>query len=176
MFHTHSDEGIILKKTLYPDSKVRLNIFSKTFGKLNMTAYGVKKITSRRLAHLETGNLIKFTYSDRDSHLSLQETEIIYGYSKIKDDLQKLKILYLLFFILQKLLPESQSEEEIYIQTKEFIKKLNNKPLEPHDLEEFLGWFFIHGGYVDEKTVSSPSFSIVSFAEELIGQKLPRLI
>lgn len=176
MYRTHRDEGIILKKTLYPDQKVRLQIFSKTTGKLNMTAYGVKKITSRRLAHLETGNLIKFTYSEKEGRLTLQETEIVYTYSKVKNDLNKLKMLYLLFFILQRLLPEEQEEEGVYLHVKQFMKDLNNKKLANQDLETELKWFFLHSGYIDEKTLQSPTFSVNAFTEELLGRKLPNLV
>ncbi|MFS8160245.1 MAG: recombination protein O N-terminal domain-containing protein, partial [Candidatus Roizmanbacteria bacterium] len=58
-----SDEAVVLKKTKLQESTSSLVLFSKNHGKMRVSAYGVRTLTSRRLSHLETGNFIKFSYT-----------------------------------------------------------------------------------------------------------------
>src|SRR3990167_2800737 len=131
-----------------------------------------KKMTSRRLSHLETGNFIRFSYYTKEGYSSLRETELIYGYSKIKESPEKLDALYLIIFILNKILPEDQEEYEIYTMTHKILKELNNRETTMKDVEKFVMSLLEKSGFIDEKIKSDKSFDAISFVEELIGQKI----
>ena len=73
------DRGIVLKKTRLPNQNVSLTIFSEQSGKIFIFAYGIRKITSRRLSHLESGNYISFSFRIQDDRKYLSETELIFG-------------------------------------------------------------------------------------------------
>ena len=166
------DHGLVLKKRIIRDNLISLSIFSSSLGKLVLQAWGVKKITSRRLSHLETGNYIKFSYRHHNNNYSLEETELIYAYSKIRNSLEKLKVMYTVLFILDKILPQHQQEQEIFDVTLSFLKKLNNQDLRSSDVEQYLTDIFIQAGFITQESTMLPLFNIYKAAENIIGEKI----
>jgi DNA repair protein RecO len=168
-----NDEGIVLKKiNLLKDDKLT-TIFSKNYGKIVLLAKGIRKIISRRLSHLETGNLIKFSFYKKDNFYYLRETEIIYGYSKIKKSGRKLNTAYLIFFILNKILPENQSEPFIYNLTLNLLKKLNNEEnFSDKELKNYLNEVLRTGGFINRLEIKNLSFDPIKFIENLINEKI----
>lgn len=172
MKRNYTDEGIVIRKRSLKDKNLLVTIFSKKLGKITLSAYGVKKITSRRISHLETGNYIRFSYYRKDSYFTLRETELIYGYSKIRVSETKLDVLFMLFFILNKILPEEQEEYKVYIKTLDILKNLNNTDLKIKDIEAYLKDVLSVSGFIDQKRVIDPSFDVIKFTEDLIGQEI----
>jgi len=169
----YKDEGIVLKKkNLLNDDKL-ITIFSKNHGKTVLFAKGIRKIISRRLSHLETGNLIKFSFYEKDNYLYLRETEIIYGYSKIKRSDKKINILYLLFFILNKILPENQKEPLIFDKTLEVLRDLNNKDdFNIRRAKLYLSEVLVAHGFINKHKANELTFDPILFVEELIHQRI----
>ncbi|MBI4226632.1 DNA repair protein RecO, partial [Candidatus Roizmanbacteria bacterium] len=58
MKRTIKTEAIVLRKRSLPNQDTIVTLFSKKIGKVNAFAKGIKKITSRRLPHVQTANLI----------------------------------------------------------------------------------------------------------------------
>jgi DNA repair protein RecO len=167
------DEGIVLtKKNLLKDDKLII-IFSNNSGKIVLLGKGVRKITSRRLSHLETGNLIKFSFYRKGDYVYLRETEIIYGYSKIKQSATKTRFLYLLLFVLNKILPEDQKESTIFLKSLALLKLLNNKrDFQLDDLKNYLREILIIGGFISQNEAIKKEFDPIVFIESLINQKI----
>ncbi len=175
MRHSLNDEGLVLKKIILGERDVLLTLLSKTQGKLIVRAYGVKKITSRRISHLETGNYIKFSLTKTGSRLALGETELMWGYSLIKSSKHKMELLYLLFIILNKILPEEHNEQMTFDLVISYLKELNNnKVVAPDGLDVTLKSLLMSLGYIDQKTASLPLFNPVTFVEEMTNQKVQK--
>ncbi|PIP63744.1 hypothetical protein COW97_01050, partial [Candidatus Roizmanbacteria bacterium CG22_combo_CG10-13_8_21_14_all_34_12] len=51
-------EAVVLKKKDLLNKDVLISVFSQDLGRLTLFAKGIKKITSRRSPHLQTGNLV----------------------------------------------------------------------------------------------------------------------
>jgi DNA repair protein RecO (recombination protein O) len=167
------DEGLVIKKTQLQDNHQLITIFSSNNGKIAVTGFGVKKITSRRLSHLETGNFIRFGFVAQEMGNVLQETELVYGYSKTRRSEEKLNILFLVFFVLNKILPENQPDEIIFEKTLLFLKHLNNKETTVTDeFREYLNEVLIASGFVSLEQIEKPHFDSIKFTENLIGQKI----
>ncbi|MEK7109728.1 MAG: DNA repair protein RecO, partial [Patescibacteria group bacterium] len=66
-------EAIVLKKKDLLNKDVLISLFTQDLGRLTIFAKGVKKITSRRSPHLQTGNLINVLISHKNDHYYLQE-------------------------------------------------------------------------------------------------------
>ena len=167
-----SDQGIVLKKKIIRDNLISLSIFSSSQGKLILSAWGIKKITSRRISHLETGNYIKFNYSVGTQFSSLMETELIYAYSKIRSSLDKTKMMYLALFVLEKILPEDQQESELFDKTLLFLKKINNQKVNTVLIEDFLIDLLITAGFITKQSTKQPLFDIYKTTENIIGAKI----
>jgi DNA repair protein RecO (recombination protein O) len=107
-------EGIVLKKKSLLDKDYLVTIFTKDQGKIRVLAKGVKKITSRRLSHLQTGNLIKLLINQKTIGFIFRKPRLSSGFSKIKKDKNKVKNLYLFLFIIDRLLAENQKDWSVY--------------------------------------------------------------
>jgi len=167
-----SDEGFVIKKFTLKETHQQVTLLSQFHGRITLTAYGSKKLTSKRLSHLETGNVIRFSWREEGGHLTLSETDLLYAHSHIKEDAQKLDYMYLILFILQRILPEDEPEPAIYKATLAFLKRLHMKTLAMQDVEEFLKDILMQLGFMDESQVADPHFEVIPFVEGLIGRKV----
>ncbi len=163
-----TDTGIVMKKIRLKEQHISVDIFSEEGGKLHLFAFGVRNITSRRLSHLETGNIIKFSYSHIESRFLLSETELVSAYSQIKSDPFKLQKLYEILQLLSKILPEQEPEQQVFKETLAMLKNLNNRAdITANDVTDFASRILQQLGYIDEKTLQQPGFDPYLFIKQL---------
>lgn len=165
--------ALVLKKKYLPEKNFILTLFSQKLGKINIFGFGIKKITSRRLPALQTGNLIQALIEKRGGNFSLKEVKLISAFSGIKKDFEKTKYLYLILFILDRLLPENQNEEKIYQLTVIFLTRIAKKKPANNDLINFINTILKQLGYIN---LSLPKIQLFHFVEELIKEKIPSFI
>ncbi len=173
MIRSLKTEAIVLKKKDLLNKDVLISLFTQDLGRLTIFAKGVKKITSRRSPHLQTGNLINVILSHKNDHYYLQESQLISGFSELKKEEKKVKQLYLFLFILDRLIPENQKEERVYNLTKRFFIDLS-RPLGKKNLGllYYLNKLMSLLGYLHEdKSINELKFLI----EEIINEKIPSL-
>ena len=166
-------EGIVLTKKNLLNKDKFVTILTLEYGKLRLFAKGVKKITSRRLPHLETGNYIKIDVYRKQDRLYLQESTLISGFYKIKNDPKKQNFLYVFFFVLNKLLPEEQKEEAVFGLTKHFLSTLSEKQFKQQDLNLFLNKLLYKLGYLQQE---EPQDKLYQLVQEIINEKLPEVM
>ena len=165
-------EAIVLKKKDLLNKDVLISLFTQDLGRLTIFAKGVKKITSRRSPHLQTGNLINILVSYKNDHYYLQETQMLSGFSELKKEEKKVKQLYAFLFVLERLLPEQQRETKVYNLSKNFLIDLSKSSKPSLITVKYLTDIMIHLGYLDKK-VSYPELK--SLIEEIINEKVPLL-
>ncbi len=173
MIRSLKTEAIVLRKKDLLNKDVLISLFTQNLGRLTIFAKGVKKITSRRSPHLQTGNLINILISHKNDHYYLQESQLISGFSELKKDEGKVKQLYLFLFILDRLLPENQKEERVYNFTKRFLIDLSH-PSEKKRLGllYYLNKLMSLLGYLHEDKNFNELKSLI---EEIINEKIPLL-
>ncbi len=164
-------EAVMLKKKSLLNKDYLITIFSETEGKIKVFAKGVKKITSRRLSHLETGNLIEAILYKKDDRFYLQNTRLISGFSKIKNNQQKSNFLYYFLFILDRIMADNQRDFSVYNLVKKFLIKLSeDDKFNQLHLSNYLNRLMKDLGYLkDEKSSRDLRYLI----EEIINEKLP---
>lgn len=172
MTKTFKTEALVLRKRSLINKDSLVTLFTKELGKINVFAKGIKKITSRRLPHTQSANLVNILISKKGDWLYLQESSLISGFSQIKRDHKKIRHLYLCLFVLERLLPENQSEEKIYNLTKKFLIDLSSGSDPGNQSEQFINKALIVLGYSKEKK------SLGELKEEIEGiidEKIPAL-
>lgn len=168
-----SDFGIILKKNQLLGDNILVTLFSLSKGKIVLKAYGVKKLNSKRMAHLETGNYISFSSYQKGAHTTLTETELVYGYSKIRKSSDKLAYLFTYLFVLNRVLPEDQPDTILFQNVKNFLKELNNSPeFTTKDLVRHFDQLLLTAGFLSPEKQSSQGYDTMLFVEEVIGRKV----
>lgn len=173
MRNFYRDTGIVIKKHRSLKDNRYITILSRESGKIQLIGYGVRSILSKRLSHIETGNYISFSYSKKDDYLTLGETELIWGFSKIKRSEQKMNLLFLLFFVLDRVSAENQIDIELFEKTIKIMTKLNNRDaFALPDLQVYFKEVLLMTGFIDDKVSENPTFNALEFIEGLIDRKI----
>lgn len=163
-------ETIVMKRKDLLDKDSLVFLFTKLEGKIVAIVKGVKKITSRRAPHLQTGNLLDIYIHRKNDRIYLEQSNLLSGFSELKKNSEKIKILYRFFFVLDRLLPEHQKEEVVYNLTKSFLIKLSQSASSNEILPLYLNKLLKALGYTKEDHDRRELEEIIS---DLIDEKLP---
>lgn len=164
-------EAVVLKKKDLLDKDVLICLFTEQLGQLTVFAKGIKKITSRRSPHLQTGNLVNVLLSHKNNRYFLQESQLVSGFSELKKNSESVKQLYSFLFVLDRLLPEEQKETKIYNLTKNFLIELSKSSSKAVILGYLTDMMKLMG-YLDKKVGQTELKSLI---EEIINEKIPLL-
>jgi len=114
MSKNFSDEGIVLKRRNFGEADRIVTIFTQNHGKITVKASGVRKITSRRASSLEPGTQVKFAVAKTKAFDILTQTQIIDSFATARNNLERLTQINQILEIVDRLTPESQSNNQIY--------------------------------------------------------------
>jgi len=171
MPRTVKTEAIVLRKRNLLNKDTIITLFTQDLGKINVFAKGIKKITSRRLPHTQTGNLINLLIHKKDDRLYLQESSLISGFSEIKKNQKKINDLYFILFVLERLAPENQREYALYNLAKKFLIDLSLTAVTNRSIvTKYLNKILIILGYLHKRKTLDELRLII---EEIINEKLP---
>jgi DNA repair protein RecO len=171
--HKEVDEGIVLVKKQILQSDVLIVVLTCHFGKIALLAKGVKKITSKRISALQTGNIVKIIFSEKNNTLRyLNSVELISHLSAIKKDLVKIQYLYILLFMFEKLVPDSQKDPDVYNVCKRLLIQLAKEKTNSVFLTKAMSEVLTQLGYGRCHTYDE----CVSITEEIIGKKMPAML
>ena len=168
--HKESDEGIILVKRVILHSDIVIVVLTHHFGKIALLAKGVQKITSKRISALQTGNIVRVLFSQKqDSVRYLSSVELISHLSPIKKNLTKLHNLYILLYMFERLVPDGQNDPSIYNLCKAIIVRLAKEDTSVFSITNAMSEILSIMGYGE----CSSYEECVSTVEEIMGKKLP---
>ena len=88
---------IVLKKKEMKEADLQVTLFSKDYGKIIATAYGIRKSNKRNVVSLNPLNEVEITLSQKNNYYVVKEVEIIKNFNSIRKNINKLEIsLYVL--------------------------------------------------------------------------------
>lgn len=120
-------EGIIIKRFNTSEADRVLTVFTRNLGKCKIRAKGVRRVPSRRSAHVELLNHSTLTlYQNKSRAAYLVEANTLNSFQEIKDDLTKVGFSYHLCELIDGLCPENQELASIYDLFLGTINKLCN--------------------------------------------------
>lgn len=168
--HKEADEGIVLVKKKILRDDVLVVILTHHFGKISVLAKGVQKITSKRISVLQTGNIVRIVFTEkRNSGRFLNSVELISHLSPIKKDLVRLQHLYILLYMFERLLPDSQIDPNAYLLCKTIMIRLAKEKTAQFSMKKAMSEVLANMGYGQCNTYEE----CVSMTEEILGKKLP---
>jgi DNA repair protein RecO len=162
-------EAVVLKKRLLLNQDLLVVLFSESQGKIVVIAKGARKITSKRLPHLETANLINVILNKRKERLYLQESRLISGFSQLKANEKKVTDLYQFFYVIEKLLPENQKEEQVYHLVKLFLIEMSKSKETQGLLTDYFNQLLKILGYIKK---NYPQEQLQEIISDLIDEKI----
>lgn len=124
----HKTEGIVVRRRNLGESDRILTVLTKSNGKIQVKAPGVRKITSRRSPHIELLNFSELTlYTARISSNFLPiltEARTIENFSNIKDDLRKIGYAYYICELTNGLCADNQENRGVFFLVKATLHEL----------------------------------------------------
>jgi DNA repair protein RecO (recombination protein O) len=120
-------EGIILKRRNLGEADRILTILSKESGKIFVKAPGVRRIKSRRSAHIELLNLSRFTlYLGSKAFLPIvTEVQTLEDFSGVKSDLRKIGYAYYICELINGLCADNQENRNVFFHLKSVLLALS---------------------------------------------------
>lgn len=144
----YSSEAIILSRKNYSEADRILTVFSKNFGKLNLLAKGIRKLSSKKRGHLEIFSHIKFSASKTKAIDIITEVDTVNTFSKIRSNLNKISLAYYFCEVILKTTREDEIKNEVFNLLTKYLTRLENeielKKLRHnfiHELLEELGYW-----------------------------------
>jgi len=162
--------GFVLKRRNLLDKDVIVTVFTQENGKMTVMVKGVRKITSKRAAHIQTGNFIKAQIRESKGMYYLQSSELISGFLSLRTE-KYIDHIYLFLSIIDGLMPEAQEDGEVFERVQQFFVQLSKKSDLEHVLKINIQKLLEILGYVDRKL---SLLELILTAENHMEKRLPR--
>lgn len=135
-------QGIILKKNDRKDSDQFLTVYTKDFGKVEVLAKAVKKITSKLRGGSELLYLSEIEFIQGKNHKTLTDAILIDKFSNLRRDLRKLQTAFRITDALDQLSSKEEKENKVWDLLTEAFHKLDDKgiKLEPAVIYHYFLW------------------------------------
>jgi DNA repair protein RecO (recombination protein O) len=168
-------EGIIIKRRNIGESDKMLTVITKGNGKIQIKASGIRRIPSRRSAHVELLNHTELSLYKGAGFPILTEATTIEPFSAIKDDLSKVSYAYHLCELVDALCPENEEHDNIFFLLKDSLTLLANRDTQDQlsaIIYKFEIDFLSRLGYWNQSEQVSKNFDTRVFIESIIERKL----
>ncbi len=165
-------EGIIIKRRNIHEADRIITVLTREYGKLQIKARGVRRITSKRASHIELLNYAQLSLYKGSNLPVLIEAQMIDNFSSIKADLNKIGFAYHLCELIDGLCPENQEQHQVFDLFKFTLERLakgeENSLIIIHEFEidllSFLGYW--------HKGKNSSQIDTQQFIENILERKL----
>lgn len=115
--------GIVIKRKNFAETDRILTVYSKSRGKINVMAKGVRKINSRRSSQVELLNLSVLSMSEGTLPI-LTEAESVKYFPILKSDLKKTGVAFYICELIDGLIAEHEENPDVFSLLEETLDKL----------------------------------------------------
>jgi len=125
---SYKTEGIVLRRKNIGEADKVLTVFTQKYGKIQVKAPGVRRIISKRSAHIELLNcsILTLYKSPRLQIPLVTEAQTLKNYALIKDDLRKIGFAFYICELVNNFCPENQESYKIFYLVKNTLLLLEN--------------------------------------------------
>ncbi len=106
--------GLVIKRANFSEADKLVTLFTKETGKITFIAKGVRRVKSRRSAHLELFNLVEIQSHQGRAFPLITEAKSVNCFPGIKSSLKQSAHLFYLAEMLDKIMPEHQPFEKTF--------------------------------------------------------------
>lgn len=154
------------------DTDRLITLFTRKQGKITVLARGVRRITSRKAPHLELFRYIQGYIVTGKTIPLLIEAQTISSFSSLQSDIEKIARSYKIVEEVERLCPEGQPHEEVFILLLQALQSLHQTNTH---LDIFSSRFSHHLlwelGYLPRQTVLD-EIKVDGFIENILERKL----
>jgi len=142
MFIHYRTSAIILKKEDWEEADQLLTVYTRDFGKLEVLAKAIRKISSKLRPGAEIFSLSEIEFIQGKTHKTLTDAILIEKFGNLKDNLNKLRIVYKISQLLDDLVSDHEPDEGIWQLLIETLGKLDKLEVDNLKLELLYYYFF----------------------------------
>jgi len=135
-------QGFILKKEDLKEADQLFTVYTKEFGKLKILGRAVRKIGAKLRGSFQLFRLVELEFIQGKSHKTLTDAIVVKKFSKIENDLKKIKAVHQMADVLDSLVIREEKDNLIWQLLFEVFERLNNLPFTVHDLRLIYYYFF----------------------------------
>jgi DNA repair protein RecO (recombination protein O) len=168
-------EATVLSRKNFGEADKIISIFTKYLGKKTVIAKGIRKISSKRAAHLELFTHISaFLHKGKSMDL-VTEVVTLQAFTNIRKSLERITYACIALELVDKMTAENQESQEVFSLLNNFLFTLNLPNIKRHEaiikLNDFKKNLMVKLGFIDYKT-NLNSQALDSKIEEIIERKL----
>lgn len=166
---TFRSSALIIKKFDVGEADRILTVFTKDFGKLKVSAKGVRRMTSRKGGSLDLFNEAVLFFSRGRNIDTVTEATTVNSFQPLRKDLRLISYVYYLCEIVDSLCPEAQPLPFVFDLLVSAFNDLQNSG-SPKVVWDFEYQLLTHLGFLKEKKREKSGLRV--FIEELIEREL----
>lgn len=121
---TFKVEGIVIKRRNFGEADKILTVLTKQNGKIHVKASGIRRIPSRRSAHVELLNLSVLSLYRGRNYPVLTEAQTLDSFAPLKEDFDAIGKAYHLCELVDSLCPENQENIDVFYLLKKELEGL----------------------------------------------------
>lgn len=169
----YTTHAIVLKRRNVGEADRIVTVFSKEYGRMKVVAKGIRRVHSRRAAHLEVFSHVSLTLHRGKTWDSVTETAAIHAFVHLRGLLPRVSAAYYLCELVDSLLPERQEHRDVYTLLVDAFTQLNDvRESDPVALSEQFALELLRSlGYLAPDRVL-PSGQIKPYIERVIERRL----
>lgn len=175
---TFKTEAIIIKRFNVGEADRILTVFSKHAGKFSVRAKGIRRVPSRRSAHVELLNHSLLTLYEGRSIPTLTEAQSIENFQDMKDDFTKVGFAYHLCELIDGLCPDGVEHPDIFdllhktlVRLTQFVSdSVDHSPIEI--IHEFEVQLLTILGFWKQDFALATQVNTTAFIEDILERRL----
>lgn len=126
-------EAIVLSKLDYGDTSKIANLFTKDLGKVSVIIKGARSAKSKFGSVIDPLNYVRVVFYNKESRelQFISDAEIIEFYTRIKEDYDHLKFAYAVIELVNKLIPDNESNLKLFEAILRIFKRFDSSDENP---------------------------------------------
>lgn len=169
---TFKTEAIVIKRRNTGEADRILTVFTKEYGKLQVKARGIRKIPSRRSAHVELVNRTLISVYRGHKIPILVEAQALDTFDEVKRDLTKVGFAYHICELIDGLCPENQEHKAVFHLLEEVLSRMKTEDdlaILIHDFEIAL---LTELGFWNKSSALSARLDTKHYIENILERRL----
>lgn len=170
--HHLRTEAIVIKRKDYGEADRILAVFTRDHGKMQIKARGIRKIPSRRSAHVELLNNSLISLYKGKSLPTLIEAQMLDDFSPIKNDLTKVGLAYHICELVDGLCPDGQDNDNVFYLLRNVLSRLATEDDTVAIVHEFEIELLSLLGFWNKHNQLSANLDTQHFIENILERRL----
>lgn len=165
-----SSPAIILRKRDFSEADKIVTAFSQKKGKVSFIAKSIKKLSSKKRASIEVGNIVNISATRAEGLGILTETKLVRSFEGIRASLNKISLLHYFCEVVDKLTQPGEPDPVVFDLLVKYISRLQKTTKLRKLREEFILEILVMLGYwPEDKPMIDPDAALEEVLERQIN-------